>query len=305
MDRICYDWYEILEEQSDVSLVRMALDDVSYDVDVDDPNGFLIVDTTHLPDELKAFLSYDTVKPITQFRHPAKVLLHNHKLSKYLALAKGFKPYRRKYNDYIEVLFEREEKELKTTLADESLDLSNLDNILDNSVELYSCLELFSRLENKELIRQLAIEAEEKLFAKRDGNNRNKKDEKDEKVEYIDEFLIGKIYVVFTKYASLAVVFAWLKDFEKARNLLSKTGYIKIHYQPMKLVVRYYLEILIIHQQEEILAEYFGDKNLREAYLTHYEVYMQTFVDPGFVCTRTQQVKVVRERMEAFKETYY
>jgi hypothetical protein len=72
----------------------------------------------------------------------------------------------------------------------------------------------------------------------------------------------------------------------------------------MAIILRHYLEILIIHEQEDLLAEFFVDELIREGYLTHYEIYMLTFVDPDFECSRVQQIKTVQNRIAACRDIY-
>ena len=72
----------------------------------------------------------------------------------------------------------------------------------------------------------------------------------------------------------------------------------------MAIFLRYYLEILIIHEQEDLLAEFFADEVVREGYLTHYEIYILTFVDADFACTRVQQIKSVQNRIAVCRDIY-
>lgn len=294
MKGIYYDWYEIVEEQSDVATAHLALDDVEFSVMVDDPNGFLVVDIKHLPEELLSFLSEDMALPVFPFPDRDKVLLQNEKLHKYLRLAKGFKAYDPMENEYVEVLFERIEDKL-SLLSTDIIDPLDLNSIFGNSVAVFGCWELFKRLENKELVYELANEALAQLKSK--NNNLLDGDE-------VTPQQLGNLFSLFMAFATLAVIFAWLKDFERAAGLVRSTGHVKVRYPPMAIFLRYYLEILIIHEQEDLLAEFFADEVVREGYLTHYEIYRITFVDADFVCTRVQQIKSVQNRIAICRDIY-
>lgn len=294
MKRISYDWYEIIEEQSDVSKAHLALHDAEYDVMVDDPNGFLMVDIKDLPDELLSFLSEDMTLPTIPFPDRDKVLLQNEKLNKYLTLAKGFKAYEMEENDYIEVLFERLDDNL-SLLAAEIHDPLDLNSILGEPACIYGCWELFVRLENKALANELATEAETHLKLEMQNLFSDQ--------EVTDQLIIG-MFSMFMGYATIAVIFAWLKDFERAAGMVQSTGHAKVRHAPMAIILRHYLEILIIHKQVDLLAEFFADELVSEGYLTHYEIYMLTFVDPDFVCTRVQQIKSVQNRIAACRDIY-
>ena len=294
MKGVYYDWYEIVEEQSDVAMAHLALNDVGYKLMVDDSNGFLIVDIKHLPEELLSFLSEDMTLPTIPFPDRDKVLLHNEKLHKYLRLAKGFKAYDPMDNDYVEVLFERIDDKLQL-LATDILDPLDLNSIFGDSVAVFGCWELFKRLENKELVYELATEALAQLKFKK--NNMFVGEE-------VTPLMLGNLFSKFMGYVTLAVIFAWLKDFEKAASLVKSTGYVKVRYPPMAIFLRYYLEILIIHEQEDLLAEFFADEVVREGSLTHYEIYILTFVDADFACTRVQQIKSVQNRIAVCRDIY-
>jgi hypothetical protein len=294
MKSVYYDWYEIVEEQSDVAMAHLALDDVEFSVMVDDPNGFLVVDIKHLPEELLSFLSEDMALPVLPFPDRDKVLLQNEKLHKYLRLAKGFKAYDPMDNDYVEVLFERVDDHL-SLLATDIIDPLDLNSIFGESVAIFGCWELFKRLENKELVYELATEAMAEL--KSETNNLFDHDEFTPKE-------LKNLFSNFMGYVTIAVIFAWLKEFEKAASLVRFTGYVKVRYAPMAIFLRYFLEILIIHEQEDLLADFFADEVVREGYLTHYEIYMITFVDADFACTRVQQIKSVQNRIAVCRDIY-
>ncbi|MEO5912571.1 MAG: hypothetical protein ABIP95_16925 [Pelobium sp.] len=298
MDKFSNDWFEIVEEQSDGSVAMLALNDLSYYITVTDPNGFMVVNMNKLPAELKPFLDDDTVAPIIPFSHPNKVLLQNDKLSKYLELAKAFKVYTQD-SDYVEVLFDRRGKN-KSFLTHQPLDLDNLDKILENA-PFYSIWEMLIVKEDHEIVAQLLLEAERKM-------TRPFEDTSGESLDGnipVTLMMTGGLLASFERSAFLAVANAWLQKFQKARDHIACTGIAAMRYTGMAPIVRYYLEILMIYEQEGFLAEFFSNEMLLKAYLTHYEIYMQKFVDPGFVCTRVQQGSVVRRRMEDFREMYY
>ena len=158
MERFFYDWFEIVEEQSDKNVAILAINDVELHIEVKDPNGFLVVNVNKIPAELKPFIDRDSVAPIVPFRYRNKVLLQNNKLSKYLALAKAFKEHYSGDFEYVEVLFKRKEED-NPSLVEHPLDLKNLDSLLGNA-PLFSCWESFRTQDNKGAVAQLVIEAE-------------------------------------------------------------------------------------------------------------------------------------------------
>ena len=292
MERYFYDWFEIVEEQSDKFVAVLAINDLDLGTEIKDPNGFLVVNVNKIPAELKPFIDYDSVSPTSPFRYRNKVLLQNNKLSKYLALAKAFKGYYSGHFEYIEVLFKRKEED-EPSLVEHPLDLKNLDTLLGNA-PLYSCWESFRTQDNKEAVAQLVVEAEEimndQAIKVTDGHM------------VVDDKMLGSLITTLQIKVFLAVFHAWLKNFQKARDLMASTGVAPMRFGSMATIVRYYLEILMIYEQEYFLADFFSNEMLLKTYLTHYEIYRQDFIDPDFVCTRIQQISVVRQRMKDFRE---
>ena len=292
MERYFYDWFEIVEEQSDKIVAILAINDVDLGIEVKDPNGFLVVNMNKIPAELKPFIDYDRVNPIIPFRYRNKVLLQNNKLSKYLALAKAFKEHHSGDFEYVEVLFKRKEED-KPSLVEHPLDLKNLDILLGNA-PLYSCWESFRTQDNKVAVAQLVVEAEKIM------NDQSIKVTHNHMV--INAKMLGSLIMTLEIKIFLAVIHAWLKNFQKAGDLMASTGVAAMRFGSMAIIVRYYLEILMIHEQECFLADFFSNEMLLKTYLTHYEIYRQDFVEPDFVCTRVQQISVVRQRMKDFRE---
>ncbi|HTN18820.1 MAG TPA: hypothetical protein VL125_00020 [Pelobium sp.] len=294
MEEFYCDWYEIIEEQSDGHVAFMALDDLDFYLQSRDPNGFLVVDINKVPNEVKPFLDYDAVKPIKRFSNPNKLLLQNNKLSKYLVLAKAFNSYSQRGSDYVEILFERKQVDGKE-LTERSLDLDNLDNIL-HSAPVQCCWELFATGKDKELVGQILAEIETQY-------TRKTAKKKDDDI-YVSHEQLGSLLDSFIRNAVLAVVYVWFKKFETAKALIDSMGWAPVRYPPMTSILRYYLELLFANEQESVLASFFEEQLFRDGYRTHYEIYIQTFVDPDFVCTRTQQARIVHERIETFREDY-
>ncbi|MBU0696285.1 MAG: hypothetical protein KKE39_07130 [Bacteroidetes bacterium] len=292
MERFFYDWFEIVEEQSDKNVAILAINDVELHIEVKDPNGFLVVNVNKIPAELKPFIDRDSVAPIVPFRYRNKVLLQNNKLSKYLALAKAFKEHYSGDFEYVEVLFKRKEED-NPSLVEHPLDLKNLDSLLGNA-PLFSCWESFRTQDNKGAVAQLVIEAEKVM------NDKSIKLTDDHTV--VNAKMFGSFIMTLEIKIFLAVIHAWLKNFQKARDLMASTGVAPMRFGSMATIVRYYLEMLMVYEQAYFLADFFSNEMLLKTYLTHYEIYKQDFLDPDFVCTRIQQVSVVRQRMEDFRE---
>lgn len=293
MDIIYYDWYEILEEQSDDQIAIMALREVNFEIGITDPRGFLVIDPDNAPEELLPFLAEDEAAPISPIGS-SKVLLKNDRLTKYLEKAKAFTVYEFGDDQYLEVLFEEHDENEESLLSEEALDFDNLDDLLESPI--YYCWELLhSGKDRKELENQVA-ELEEKMSITLNAFESLDKDTP-MTIEMFQQ-LLSK----FMNDAVLAVLYVWLKKFEKARTLVKSIGLAPMRMANMGVIFRYYLEMMMAFDQKEILAEFFTDNLLRKGYLTHYEIYMQMFMDPAFEVTRTQQIKVVRRRIESFRE---
>jgi hypothetical protein len=293
MDTIYYDWFEILAEQSDEQLAVKALSEVEFEIEITDPRGFLVVDPDLTPEELLPFLAKDEAAPISPLGSN-KVLIKNDQLRKYLEKAKAFIVYEFGEDQYLEVLFEEQESQ-ESLIAEEPLDFDNLDALLEYSPIFY-CWELLNSGKDRKELEEHVAEIEEKMTIRLDAFESVDKDTPIT-IEMFQQ-LIRKLM----NDAILAVVYAWLKKFDKAQKLVKSLGLAPMRMANMAFVFRYYLEIMIAFGQKEILAAFFTNDLLRKGYLTHYEIYMQMFIDPAYECTRTQQITVVRRRIEHFRE---
>ncbi len=293
METIYYDWFEILEEQSDEQMALMALREIEFEIEITDPRGFLVIDPDETPDELLPFLAEDEAAPISPIGSN-KMLIKNDQLSKYLDKAKAFTVYEFGEEQYLELLFE-ENKSERSLVVDEPLDLDNLDDLLEYS-PLYYCWGLLNSGTDREELEKHIVEVEEKITLMFDGFESADKDTPIT-IEMFQQ-LLSKLMNV----SILAVLYVWLKKFEKAQALVKSLGLAPMRISNMAFIFRYYLEILMAFDQKEILEEFFLNDLLRRGYLTHYEIYMQMFIDPTYECTRSQQIKVVRRRIEGFRK---
>lgn len=295
MDQFYYDWYEIVEEQSNDRVAVKALTDVDFEINITDPRGFLVIDPDETPEDLKPFLAKDEAEPICPLGSP-KILIKNNKLRKYLKKAKAFTIYEIGDDQYLELLFKEKEEEEQSLVADEALDMDNLDNLLEES-PVYHCWDIFQSGQSREELEVYVKDFEEKV-----AQQVHEFKILDKEAEMTIE-LFQKLIIRLFNTAILAVMLAWLKRFQEAGELVKTLGLAPMRFSKMSIMLRYYLEILMAFNQKDILAEFFADELLRNGYLTHYEIYMQMFIDPAYKCTRTQQIKVVKKRIQTFKET--
>lgn len=294
MDKIYYDWYEILEEQSDEQMALKALSDIDFQIEVTDTRGFLVIDPDETPEELRPFLAEDEAAPLSPLGS-SKVLIKNNQLSKYLEKAKAFTIYQMGEEEYLELLF-KEDNKPQSLLSDEVLDMDNLDDMLKYS-PLYYCWDLLQSGKSREEIEIQVKELEERMITR--GNILDSEDDDAPiTLEMFQQLLQG-----FMDDVVLAVIYAWLKKFEKAQKLVKSLGLAPMRISNLPFMIRYYLEILIAFNKKEMLEDFFANDLLRKGYLTHYEIYRQMFIDPAYECTHTQQIKVVRRRIENFRQT--
>jgi hypothetical protein len=294
MRKIVYDWYEILEEQSDCFCLDLAFKYICPDIDIIDPNGFMVVDSTIIPIDLKPFLAEDRAIPIVPFVQPQMVLLKSDKLRKYLADAKSFTTYDCGEREYIQILFEVSASLSEDKPERDMLDAGYLEGLLSDS-PMHACLTLFSQGTDKEVALQMAYEAKAMAISKI-------------KEIFDEEFLsVETLAVLLTQMlviALVAVIFAWNRLFEEAEVVLLLVGNSPATQNGMGVIFRYYLEMLILYEQSDRLAQFFAIDEFRERYLSHYEIYMKTFVEQNFQITRVQQITVIENRLGFYKSVF-
>lgn len=292
-------WFETLEflsSTNDVYNLLMGKDMYPDFQGISHTGDFVVINTARLTDAIKlADVLEDSTEwpfPGNKFKTPGYVLMQTEKLTPYLDAAVNMKPAEdENQRIFIELEFIKPEKK-KITLKEDN---SYLESVTDErEMALIESWQLFASATNKTTA--LAKAKLGQAFLQEQGEDFLNQKQEDINRESLIRWHTG--------HHITASVFCWNELYEEA--FAEEQWFL----QPPQLwehlhdTICYYLELLMVKNQQLHLQEIFADMELRAFFKIHYEVYVSLFIDDTFPLSSTLKAVPVFNRVTHAKKLY-